>query len=76
MGRFRKFELWPSKKGPVLLNKLERMSFLMGIACIIIYIFYDRLFMGGFNTRDILLLYAILMLVVPAIRRLFPFKRE
>lgn len=76
MGRFRKFELWPSKKGPVLLNRLERMSFLVGIICILVYVFYDRIFMGGFNARDILLLYAIFMLIVPAIRRLFPFDRE
>lgn len=76
MGRFHKFDLWPSKKGPVLLNKLERLSFLLGIVCIIAYAFYDRLFMGGFNIRDILLLYAVIMLMVPAVRRLFPFKRD
>jgi septum site-determining protein MinD len=71
MKRFPRHELWPGgMRSPVFLNKFERMSVLLSVIFLASYFMYDFMLTGEFELKDTLLIYGVLMLAMPIIRRL------
>lgn len=77
MKRFPRSDLWPGgMNSPVFLNRFERMSVLLSIAFIAAYFLYDILISGSFEIKDILLVYGVLMLALPVLRRLIFWNKD
>jgi len=77
MKRFPKTDLWPGgMNSPVFLNRFERLSVLMSVVFLTGYFFFDFIAYGKFQIKDILLLYGVLMLAMPIVRRLMSWGKD
>lgn len=77
MNRFPKNEIWPGgMKIPAFFNKIERMSILLSIICFFGYFLFDFARYQEFRTKDIFLVYGLIMLAIPVVRRLFFFDKD
>ena len=73
MARFANSGIWPSSSPrPSLMTRIDRLMLLAGMLMLFGYYFYDSL-EYGFELKDIFLLYAIVLMSAPFVRRfLFP----
>ena len=77
MERFPKNEIWPGEiASPAFLNKIERLSIGMSLVCFIAYILYEFVVDREFQLKDIMLVYGVMFLAVPFIRRFVLFYRK
>lgn len=77
MKRFRINDLWLGKSTPTLLTLYERMSIITGILFIVSYYLYDMVLEGGeFHLKDMLILYAVIFLLFPVIRRFIVIRKD
>lgn len=71
MDRFSRNELWPGGiNTPAFLNKLERLSIMLGFVLFSFYFMYDFVVYKEFKPKDIILVYGMFMFAVPVVRRL------
>jgi len=75
MNRFQRSRLWGAV-APTFLNRFERVSLVMGVACIVLYYVYERFLAQGFRIVDALLVYAMIFFSVPLLRRVLTYKRK
>lgn len=69
--RFPKYRIWPlTKSSSVFLNKFERMCIITGLLFLVAYFLYDKFAQREFQIRDIILLYAMILILMPIFRRL------
>ena len=77
MKRFPRTDIWPGgRNSPVFLNRFERMSVLLAVTFITAYFLFDFMWYREFEIKDILLLYGVLLLAMPVLRRLMFWNKD
>ncbi|TPA68571.1 ParA family protein [Vibrio parahaemolyticus] len=77
MKRFPKNDFWPGGMNtPVFLNRFERISVLMSLLFIASYFMYDFFVNRDFQIQDIFLVYGVLLLIAPLVRRLISIDKK
>lgn len=76
MDRFPKLSLFPPKS-PSFLSRVDSVSIFAGTAGLLAWLLIDKILYGGFSYKDIILVYALLMIAFPFLKRLlFDFKQK